>query len=402
MPIRLFATSLLAALFAFQTPQNPQQPTIRSGVELVLVDVQVTSKDGTPAQALTADQFEVTIDGKKRPVVNVDFIEFGKTGGAAPTVAPGVVPTDTSAAGIAREGRVIVIGIDQSSLQTGSEPAAREAVTRLIAMANPEDAIGLFGIPEPGFSVSPTRDRKAIIDALPKIGGQLQLPRPRLYVALSEALDVSAGDSTIRGRLAERECPTKDPTCLLELDATIKEVAMTFELQAIRSIGGLHSLMDAAKGYPGRKTVVIVSAGFPTTDRVGGRPDVRSEAVIAGQRAAEANAVLYSLRLDHGFLMAFSSASAGRGISTVFRDSRLFSAGLERFTASAGGTLIDVPVGPEAALKKLLRETSSYYLLGVESLPEHRDGKTHRIQVKVKQSGAQVRARSAVLIPKAQ
>src|SRR5687767_7115552 len=270
MPIRLFAATLLAGLFAFQTPQNPQQPTIRSGVELVLVDVQVTSKDGTPTQALTADQFEVTIDGKKRPVVNVDFIEFGKAGAAPPTVAPGVITTDTSAAGIAREGRVIVIGVDQSSLQVGSEPAAREAVTRMIALANPEDAIGLFGIPEPGFSVSPTRDRKAITDALSKIGGQLQLPRTRLYVALSEAMDVAAGDRSVSAMLSQRECPTGDPGCLSELAATIKEVSMTFELQGIRSINGLHSLMDAAKGYPGRKTVVIVSAGFPTTDRVGG------------------------------------------------------------------------------------------------------------------------------------
>src|SRR5688500_20319197 len=137
MPIRLFAAVLLSAVWAFQTPQVPQQSPIRSGVELVVVDVQVTSKDGTPTQALTADQFEVTIDGKKRPVVNVDFIEFGKAGQAAPTVAPGVGPSDTSAAGIAREGRVIVIGDDHSSLQTGSEPAAREAVTRMRALANP-------------------------------------------------------------------------------------------------------------------------------------------------------------------------------------------------------------------------------------------------------------------------
>src|SRR5687767_864893 len=108
----LIAVVLLAAW----APQSPQQPTIRSVVELVLVDVQVTSKDGTPMQALTADQFEVTIDGKKRPVVNVDFIEFGKSNGP-PTLAPGMVPAGTSLNALAREGRVIVIGIDQSSLQ---------------------------------------------------------------------------------------------------------------------------------------------------------------------------------------------------------------------------------------------------------------------------------------------
>jgi VWFA-related protein len=409
MQFRPLVALLLSAAWAFQ---NPQQPTLKSGVELVLVDVQVTSKDGTPMQALTADQFEVTIDGKKRPVVNLDFVEFGKSEDP-PTVAPGMVPAGTAPGALGREGRVIVIGVDQSSLQTGSEPAAREAVTRVIEMANPEDAIGLFGVPEPGVSISPTRDRAVVKAALSKISGQLSVPTPRLRISLSEAVDTAAGwigaPLTKHGRpvpdhLIGRECagltgPAYD-ACVLEIQSTVQELAQTFELQALRSISGLHSLMAAVKDYPGRKTVVIVSGGFATSDRVGGRPDVRAEAIIAGQKAAEANAVLYSLRLDAGFLMAFSSANASRNIQTMFRDSRLMAAGLERFTASAGGTLIEVPVGADPAVKRLLRETSAYYLLGVEALPEHRDGKTHRIQVKVKKG--EVRARSAVVIPKAQ
>jgi VWFA-related protein len=396
-------TLIALALSAASALQSPQQPIIRSGVELVLVDVQVTSKDGTPTLGLKPEQFEVSIDGKKRPVVNLEFLQYATNGTAGPAPSPssGAAPMPP-VVDAAPEGRVIMIGVDQASLQLGSEPAAREAVTKLLDMVDPSDLVGLFGVPEPGFSVSPTRDRAPLMAALRKINGQLQIPKTRLNVSLGEAIDVTARDSSALAALEQRECRLGDRGCASELRSTVHELATTFEMQATRSINGLHSLMTAAKEYPGRKTVVIVSAGFPTTDRVGGRPNVQTEAIIAGQRAAEANAVLYSLRLDVGFLLAYSAANAGRGLEGIFRNSSLFSAGLQRFTASAGGTTIDVPVGPEPAIKRLLRETSSYYLLGVEALPEHRDGKTHRIQVKVKQGGAQVRARSAVLIPKAQ
>jgi VWFA-related protein len=394
MIIRPSAALLISATLVVQVPQ--QQPTIRSGIELVLVDVQVTSKDGTPVEGLTAEQFEVAIDGKRRPVVNVEFLRYAS--GAAASPAGGSAPVHLEPA--LDEGRVIMIGVDQASLQVGSEPVAREAVTRLLEVVNPADRVGLFGVPEPGFGVSPTLDRSAIRAALHRIGGQLHIPRTRLNVSLGDAIDVTARDSGALAALVGRECALGDRACQSEVRSTVHELATTFEMQAMRSIKGLHALMAAAKGYPGRKTVVIISAGFPTTDRVGGRPNVQAEAIIAGQRAAEANAVLYSLRLDVGFLMAYSAANAGRGLESVFRNSSLFSAGLQRFTTSAGGTTIDVPVGPDAALRRLLRETSSYYLLGVEALPEHRDGKTHRIQVKVKRDGVHVRARSAVMIPK--
>lgn len=390
--------AVLVLTLAEAAQQPPQQPVIRGGVELVLVDVQVTSKDGTPALGLKADQFEVTIDGNKRPVASLDFVQFAPREGAAPA-APAAAG---SAGAIAREGRTIIIGVDQSSIQIASEPAAHEAVTRLIAMANPEDAIGLVGFPQPGISVAPTRDRDAIRGALKRIGGQLQIPRTRMNISLAEAADFTARDMDARQRLIARECPQGGQVCVLEVEQSCVEIAGTFEMQALRSISGLHSLMEAVREYPGRKTVVVISAGFATSDRIGGRPDIRLEADLLGQRAAEANAVLYSLHLDVSFLTTFSAANAGRGIQTVFRNSGMFANGLERFTGSAGGTLITVNAGPDPALRRLLRETSSYYMLAVEALPAHRDGKVHRIQVKVKQGGAQVRSRTAVFIPKAQ
>jgi len=54
-----------------------------------------------------------------------------------------------------------------------------------------------------------------------------------------------------------------------------------------------------------------------------------------------------------------------------------------------------------AAIDRLVRETSAYYLLSVEPLSTERDGKPHTITVKVKAPNATVRNRSFVVIPKA-
>ena len=48
----------------------------------------------------------------------------------------------------------------------------------------------------------------------------------------------------------------------------------------------------------------------------------------------------------------------------------------------------------------MMREMSSYYLLGVEPQDSDRDGRVHRIQVKVDARNSNVRSRASVSIPK--
>jgi hypothetical protein len=48
----------------------------------------------------------------------------------------------------------------------------------------------------------------------------------------------------------------------------------------------------------------------------------------------------------------------------------------------------------------MMRETSAYYLLGVEPQDADRDGRVHRIQVKADARNSSVRSRASVVIPK--
>jgi VWFA-related protein len=400
MPTKLFAAALLLLPLA---PQQ-QQPVVRSGVELVRIDVQVSSRNGQPVESLKPEQFEVNIDGRKLPVVTLDFVRYGAAaavtegaGAAAPGAAP-AVPAPGS------EGRVLILAVDQASFMTVSKPAALEAVTRLAAMADPRDLIGLIAYPGPGVSFSPSRDRAALLEAAKGIDGQLQLPTGRVVLSLAESVDWTT-DADYRRNIIQRECGRPDDCkamnlCACDVDMAANEMVGNFQMQAMRSVAGLHSVVETVKQYPGRKTLVIVSAGFASSDRMGGKPDVAAEADMLGKRAAQANAVIYSLHMDVSFLYAFSAASAGRQLQTVFRNSKMLATGLDRFTGSAGGSVMTVQAGPDPALKRLLSETSAYYLLGVEPTPELRDGDVHRITVRVKQGGTLVRSRNTVLIPK--
>jgi hypothetical protein len=55
---------------------------------------------------------------------------------------------------------------------------------------------------------------------------------------------------------------------------------------------------------------------------------------------------------------------------------------------------------PDYVFDRVLKETTSYYALGVEPADEDRDGKPHYIRVKTTAGSVTVRSRVQVFIPK--
>ena len=82
------------------------------------------------------------------------------------------------------------------------------------------------------------------------------------------------------------------------------------------------------------------------------------------------------------------------------RETGVYARGLDLFNGSAGGTLMEVNTGPDFAIERLMRETSAYYLLGVQPEQADRDGRGHAINVRVNQRDSNVRNRRSVVIPK--
>jgi hypothetical protein len=221
------------------------------------------------------------------------------------------------------------------------------------------------------------------------------------------------------GRVYDRDCRVAvrgvcqvvDTSCGSRLKAEANAFVMYLEQVSVASYGGVRDLLRGLSGISGPKTVMLLSAGVMTTDRTGGRPDMALMMSTAGKFAAAANARLYALHVDGNFqeatMAAFRSPGCGNmqtvGMNTQVRDSQLSAYGLERMAGEAGGEYFRITAGTgDMFFKRVLDETSAYYLLGVQPEAIDRDGKTHFIRVKtVDVKGATVRARAQVMIPKA-
>jgi len=115
--------------------------------------------------------------------------------------------------------------------------------------------------------------------------------------------------------------------------------------------------------------------------------------------AARSNATVYAVHIDTTPGVGPASQKAP-GSSEIARDRALYGNWLSDFSESAGGKLIYVPVGTtNFAFDRILRETSAYYLLGVEPAPNDRDGRPRKLEVKVRRRGVTIRSRQWVVIP---
>src|SRR5687768_2391040 len=133
-----FLVAMLTSVLA-QLPA--QQPTFKSGVNLVEVDVVVTNQAGQPVRGLGQADFEVTEDGK--PVTISTFLAVDLP--AAPPGSP-IPPADRSGTAIASndqpvDGRVILIVLDDYHVRFDAGFAVRtRAVARaLIEQLGPSD-----------------------------------------------------------------------------------------------------------------------------------------------------------------------------------------------------------------------------------------------------------------------
>lgn len=391
--MRRMVTSWLAGVAAFSLvaqaePQRP--PTFKVSTELVLIEARVVSRDGTPVQGLKPEQFEVFIDGRKQPIVNLEFVKMGGGGGSA------AVASSSEAA--ASGARTIVLVVDQESFPMSGQASAREAAMRVVKTVSPDDNLGLILFPG-SVAIAPTRDHAAIRAALDKISGlRMDVAASRHNISASEASRLKSHDGVTTKEVTARECKFDafNNSCPQEVIQDAGRIADALERQAQLSISGLRGVLDTVGSLPGRKTLMLISAGLPMNPR--GNPNPDSETAYIAQRAAAFNINLYVFYLNVHFLKAFS-AEYGRRNNTLFDDITLFGYGLEKFADSAGGSFFQVEVNSDPFVARALRETSATYLLAVQVRPEDRDGKDHFIRLSVKERGATLRYRKVVNIP---
>lgn len=231
-------------------------------VELVLVDALVTDRAGRPILDLAREEFQLFEDGE--PVAIGQFspptANLGGTSAAtaeAPS-APGPSPPSARRA----EAERLVIFLDQLHLKPTSRVSSlQQLYTVLDARLNEETEVMVASFDGTAQVVlPPTRDRKRLLKVLTeqaRYGSQalvLEVGERQILHTLEQALEVEIGVQRL-GCDMEQAC------------TSVGHLARSYAQQVYGRVEqtalALREFTASLAAYPGRKTLLYVSDGFP-------------------------------------------------------------------------------------------------------------------------------------------
>jgi VWFA-related protein len=328
--------------------QEQRPPTFRTGTNLVRVDVSVMDKDGKPVRTLTPDDFELRENGELQSISSFKLVE--SNGEPTDDLSLPIRSKQHAAAEAARDDvRVFVLFWDEYHIdQFGSAVRAREQLSHFMLQAfGPTDLVALMDPLTPVDALRFTRDRRALADQVHQLRG-----RRGLYVPARSAIE----EAHLRnGQDVER---------------IRSQVTTTALKSAVMHLGTLRQ---------GRKAVVLVSESLGRLGQDGIR--VVSDLI---RTANDNNTAIYTV--DPRGLQAGTAGMGGSQMLAALADST----GAEAIVSNDFN----------AALRKVVLNSSAFYLLGYSPRDAQLDGKFREIKVKVKQGGVQVRARNGYWAPR--
>jgi Ca-activated chloride channel family protein len=317
-----------------------QPPVFRGRSDVVRVFVTVTDRDGRLVTTLTQENFQIRDDGKPQPITLFDN-------------SPQPL-------------RLIVL-LDVSGSMEGNLPLLRAAGTQLFTRLRPDDAacIGTFGN-EIRISDSFTNDPHQLEAALPA-SIPPDAPTP-LWRAVDSAIDVLNG-----GHSRKSDLGTAGP------QAARTETAGTDTEEA-------------------RSVILVLSDGKDADPPSFRRRPVSQAEVI--DRAQKEDVMIYGVGMRSRSTRPLPPAFGPGGLQARLM-ADLPDPGLARVAEETGGGYTEIRFGQDlgAAFAAVADELHSQYLLGFA--PPSRDGKLHRLDVRVTSGSLKPRARRSYVAPAA-
>lgn len=368
-----------AALTAGQSPQAPTAPTFQSQVTNVELVVSAAGADGAFVRGLTAADFEVFEDGDRQAIESFALVDLAAERASAPTA---LEEPDARSNERPFTGRVWVLALDAMNVA-----ADRSEKVRQIARLFVERALGpgdLMAVVTIGDTKGPYQDltssRRRLLEAIEEFAGE-ELPSLAFAgpVASTPAGPVrSTGQNVISIELERRD-------------------------HTLRAMRQLRTVADWAAGVHGRrKTIVWVSEGL--------KHDVTSEfnADRTDLAGVTGTAIDPQLRETAGVITRagvniYALDPAGLTVESAVKDRARWmgQTNLRMMAESTGGfALTNSNMFPDA-IDRVVRENSAYYVLSYSPVAARaRDGKYHRIRVRVKRPGVTARTREGYVSPR--
>ena len=396
---------------------DAQQPTFKSGVDLVRFDVRVVDANGRPVTDLRPDEIEIVEGGRPLPLVL--FQRVTEPAGSYVDEAIRAVSSEVSSNEAFPRGHLFILLFDQQHITPGNEQRARRAAEEFVrTRVRPTDRVALYALPGPGPQIGFTSDRVRVINELAGIRGSYQrvITTPQITMNVYEAHRIVQGDeklltsamdrlaasglSDVSGRAggggtaAGASSSPEDPAVSRRL---VKENAQTVVNQSdSESRALLQRVADMLAGFreiEGRKTVVFFTEGFF-------QDNLAREIEAVAAAAAQSYCVFYPFDLNPRSQPLSEGTPSETTIGSEVQ-ARLGPMGTLA-EETDGGIIIDASGRTDAALARLADQARDYYLIGFQPSDAARAdrGKYRRVTVRVKRDGARASARTGYALPR--
>jgi len=387
-------------------PQPPQQPMFRSTTALVEVDLIVRDRQGEFVPGLTAGDLQLFEDGRPQKIEQFYMVTHERGGQLFPQTGDAVVAPED------RARRIFVVLFDEAHMdhegllraKIGADKFIRDNIgpgdfggvfhnnqmhnSRLTT--SKAELIGAIQAVEHGFE-----NRQALLSTFrefPRIPGEI------------DALRIADGSLEVVNRLGAAVCKDDPFNCQLnggvnQVENLIQQKAKLYVRQAriltFNTLQNLRYVVNRLSRIPGRKTVVFLSEGFFVEES-------RQDLITIAAEAARAGTVIYNI--DSRGLVGSPSATpdvlrteAGRSTAwDTGEDGPLMLA------SATGGLRLRNIDDISRAFNLVVRDTSTYYVIGYQPDNPTMDGTFRKIEVKPVPSGLRVRSRQgyrAVALP---
>ena len=434
--ILVFVCALLC-LVTTATAQQPQPPattqgqpevTFKTEVNYVDVDAIVTDARGNFVKNLTKDDFEVREDGKLQKIEMFSYVDLPIERPDRSAFANRVIASDVKTNQQALAGRLYVVvldDLDTSMFRTGAvKKTARQFIERNLG---PNDvAAVVYTSGRTDASQEFTSDPQLLLAAIDKfVGRKLRsstLDKIDSYYQIQDAAGDAAAASSGDPNAAAPATNSGALSAGSSTDPRINPFTRgdgypdrTFDsedlergqraLDVLRNIKDLADFMGTVHGR--RKALLLFSEGIDyETTNIFGAADATvvvkatQDAITA---AARGNVSIFGI--DPRGLVGMSSDilsldtpgpsndASAPNLSTFAAEMRLSQDSLRSLADETGGFSSVDSNDPSTFFDRIVRANSTYYVLGYYPPGHPRDGKFHKIEVRVKRPDLRVSAR---------
>ena len=341
--------------------QSPQPaPTFRSGINLVQIPVRVLDARGEFVSGLTQSDFQIFEDGQAQILTSFNAVEITSkpVGATRPDAQLGALDTGASSDSIEVEGRVYAFVLDNQWMRPDVALRTRHVVRGFIKSYLQAHDVAALVFTGAGRGQPFTRNRNLLDDAI----GRLQsdpdpsddAPRRSMAVIADTAKSLGA----IGGRRKALVLISPSPICSLS--------------------GRDEESFCRDDARYALRTAMQSDVSIYTIDPIGLNTSYRSRAEHANPNSADG--------IDHA-----SNAAAARAAFAAARSESRGPDDAARYLAEESGGFAVVNTNSlSEGFARIVRDNSSYYLLGYYSTNNTADGKVRRNEIRVARPAVRV------------